>query len=160
MNRCTVIIVATLLGLAIAAPQAAFAQSNPWIGTWNTNLAKSTFSPGPPLRSQILTIQAEGQGHRLTVETINAQGNPAKLVVVRPHDDGRPYPVMGVTAFDAEAIKTVNDSTLWIIRTKDGKIVATIVSVISADGKTFTDTATGVNANGQPFYNVLVREKQ
>jgi len=161
MNRCTVIIATTLLGLAITAPQAAFAQSiNPWIGTWNTNLAKSTYSPGPPPRSQILTIQAEGQGHRLTVETINAEGNPVKLVLVRPHEDGKPYPVMGVAAFDAEAFKTVNDSTVWIIRTKDGKIVSTVVSVMSADGKSYTDTVTGVNQNGQPFYNVVVREKQ
>jgi hypothetical protein len=147
-------------GFATVLPQAGFAQSNPWIGTLQTNLAKSTFSPGPPPRSQILTFQAEGQGHRLTIETINAQGNPAKLVVIRPHDDGKPYQVMGVAAFDAEAIKTVNDSTVWIIRTKGGKIVSTIVSVISADGKTFTDTITGVNANGQQFYNVAVRDKQ
>jgi hypothetical protein len=155
MNRCTVITATTLLGLAITAPQTAFAQSNPWMGTWNTNLAKSTYSPGPPPWSNILTFQPEGQGHRLTIETINAQGNPAKVVLVRPHEDGKPYPVMGVAAFDAEAIKAVNDSTYWIIRTKDGKIVSTIVSVMSADGKSFTDTIAGVNANGQPFYNVV-----
>jgi hypothetical protein len=125
-------------------------------GTWKIDLAKSTFSPGPPPRSQILTLEKEGQGERLTVETIDAQGNPAKLVVSRPHLDGKPFSVMGIAAFDAEALKTVNDSTAWIIRTKGG----TIVSVISADGKTFTDTITGVNANGQPFYNVAVREKQ
>jgi hypothetical protein len=29
-----------------------------------------------------------------------------------------------------------------------------------ADRKSFTDTFAGVNPNGQPFYNVLVREKQ
>src|SRR5215467_12741469 len=85
------------LGFGDYRPSSPFAQSiNPWIGTWNTNLAKSTYSPGPPPRSQILTIQAEGQGHRLTVETINAEGNPVKLVLVRPHEDGKPYPVMGV----------------------------------------------------------------
>jgi hypothetical protein len=96
----------------------------------------------------------------LTVETINAQGNPVKLVQVRPHEDGKPYPVMGVAAFDSEAFKTVNDSTVWIIRTKDGKIVSTVVSVMSADGKSYTDTIAGVNANGQQFNVVAVREKQ
>jgi ketosteroid isomerase-like protein len=162
MNRRIglILFVATLLGLAITFPQSVSAQSNPWIGTWNTNLAKSTYSPGPPPRSNILTFQPEGQGHRVTVETINAQGSPAKFVLVRPHEDGKPYPVTGVAGFDAEAIKAVNDSTYWIIRTKDGKIVSTIVSVMSADRKSFTDTFAGVNPNGQPFYNVLVREKQ
>jgi hypothetical protein len=151
-----------LLGLAVATalPQAGFAQSNPWIGTWNTNLAKSTFSPGPPPRGpQTFTFQTEGQGHRMTIEGIDAQGNPQKLVLTRI-DDGKPHPITGNPAFDAEAFKTVNDSTVWIIRTKAGKVVSTTMSVMSADGKTFTDTITGVNANGQAFYNVAVREKQ
>jgi hypothetical protein len=162
MNRCTILIATTLLGLAITTPQAAFAQSNPWMGTWNANLAKSTFSPGPPPRSLILTFQPEGQGHRLTIENINAQGNPAKVVVIRPNDDGdgKPYPVTGAAAFDAEARKTVNDSTWWLVRTKAGKVVTTIVSVMSADGKTFSDTITGVNANGQPLYNFVIYDKQ
>jgi hypothetical protein len=161
MNRRNIFMVAGALGLAVATlPQTAFAQNNPWIGTWKTNLAKSTFSPGQPPRSQTLTLDPEGQGLRLTIETINAQGNPAKLVVSRPHDDGRPYPVTGVAAFDAEAIRTVNDSTVWIIRTKAGKVTTTIIAEMSPDGKSFTDTITGVNANGQPFYNVAVREKQ
>ena len=39
----------TVLGLAVAAlPQLGFAQSVPWLGTWQLNLAKSKYSPGPP----------------------------------------------------------------------------------------------------------------
>jgi hypothetical protein len=160
INRRTLTTMA-LLGLAVATalPQAGFAQSNPWIGTWKTNLAKSTFSPGPPPRSQTLTFETEGQGHRLTFEAIGAEGNPVKFVVSRI-DDGKFHPVAGNPAFDAEAFKTVNDSTVWIIRTKAGKVVTTIIGVMSADGKTFTDTLTGVNANGQQFYDVAVCEKQ
>jgi hypothetical protein len=161
MNRRTVLIATTLLGSAITAPQAAFAQSSQWlVGTWKLNLAKSTYTPGPPPRSQTLTFETEAQGHRVTVETINAQGNPAKAVLIR-HDDGKSYPVTGnAAAFDAEAFRTVNDSTAWVIRTKAGKVVTTIVAEMSADGKSFTDTITGVNADGQPFYIVAVREKQ
>jgi hypothetical protein len=56
----------TAAGLvAISVPQTAFAQSNPLfnsvIGTWKLNLAKSTYSPGPPPRSRTLILQAEGQ---------------------------------------------------------------------------------------------------
>jgi hypothetical protein len=160
MNRRTVLIATTLLGLAITTPQAAFAQSSQWlIGTWKTNLAKSTYTPGPLPRSQTLTFETEGQGHRVTVETINAQGNLAKAVFIR-HDDGKSYPVTGNAAFDAEAFRTVNDSTAWVIRTKAGKVVMTIVAEMSADGKTLTDTVTGVDTNGQPFYAVAIREKQ
>jgi hypothetical protein len=160
MNLQTVLTATTLLGLATTAPQAAFAQSSEWlIGTWKTNLAKSTYSPGPPPRSQTLTFETEGRGHRVTSETINAQGNPVKAVFIR-HDDGKSYPVTGNAAFDSEAFRTVNASTAWIIRTKAGKVATTIVAEISADGKSLTDTITGLNANGQPFYIVAVREKQ
>ena len=74
MNRRTLTTMA-LLGLAVATalPQIGFAQSNPWIGTWKADLAKSTFSPGPPPRSMTVTFQAEGQGLRLTFDIIDAQ---------------------------------------------------------------------------------------
>jgi hypothetical protein len=35
-----------------------------------------------------------------------------------------------------------------------------LIMVLSADGKTNTVTVTGVNANGQPIYNVAVYDKQ
>jgi hypothetical protein len=159
MNRRNIIIVTTLVGLAISVPQTAFAQSYPWIGTWKMNLAKSTFTPGPPLRSLTLAFETEGQGHKLTADGIGPQGNPVKFVVSRI-DDGKLRAVTGVGAFDGEAFKSVNDSTVWIVRTKAGKVVSTIVSVMSADGKTFNDTITGINANGQPFYDFLIYDKQ
>jgi hypothetical protein len=150
-----------LLGLAVATalPQAGLAQSNQLIGTWKLNLAKSTYSPGPPPRSQTITTQTEGQGLRLTIDTIDAQGNPAKgvLTVI---DDGKSYPVTGVSGYDAASFKQVNDSTSWVIRTNAGKVVQTLINAMSADGKTWTTTTTGVNPDGQQFYNVVIREKQ
>jgi hypothetical protein len=37
--------------IALLVPLAGSAQTDPLIGTWKLNLAKSTFNPGPPLRS-------------------------------------------------------------------------------------------------------------
>jgi hypothetical protein len=138
----------TLLGLAVASalPQTGFAQSDPLIGTWKLNLAKSTHSPGPPPRSDTATFQAEGQGLRLTVEGINSQGNPVNVVVMF-FDDGKSHPVTGNPAFDAQSNKRVNDSTWWGIQTKAGKVVGTSIMAVSADGKTETFTSTGVNAS-------------
>src|ERR1700676_3573059 len=128
MNRRTALTLTTtaLLGLAVATalPQTGVAQSNPWIGTWKTNVAKSTYSPGPPPRSQTTTYQAEGQGLRLIVEAIDAQGNPTKAVFGLPAD-GKSCPVTGVPGYDAASAKIVNGSTLWTIRTKAEKLVQT-----------------------------------
>jgi hypothetical protein len=157
MNRRTMLTVMVLL--AVAGPKAAFAQSNPLIGTWTLNLAKSTYSPGPPPRSQTITTQAEGQGLRFTLDTVDAQGKPTKAVLLAV-DDGKSYPVTGNPDYDGTSFKQVNDSTAWVIRTKAGKVVQTLVSVVSADGKTWTLTTAGVAPNGQQLYNVAIREKQ
>jgi hypothetical protein len=89
----------------------------------------------------------------------NAQGDAAKGVLVEFHD-GKFHPVTGVPAYDAEAEKDIDDSTAWIIRTKAGKVVQTLIAEVSADRKTWTVTQGGINANGQPFNNVVVRERQ
>jgi hypothetical protein len=152
-----------LLGLAVlfttALPQIGFAQSDPLIGTWKLNLAKSTYSPGPPPRSQTASFQAEGKGLRETLEAINAQGNSANGVFMI-FDDGKSYPVMGNPAFDGQSFKRVNESTWWGIRTKAGKVVQTIILAVSADGKTETATNRGIDASGQQFYNVGIYDKQ
>jgi hypothetical protein len=69
MNRCTKFMLAgiALLGLAVAAlPRAGFAQSDPFIGTWQLNLAKSKFSPGPGPKSATMNVQGEGENHNVT----------------------------------------------------------------------------------------------
>jgi hypothetical protein len=161
MRRIAFMTGVTLLGLAIVAlPQVGFAQSvNPWVGTWKLNLAKSTYSPGPGPRSQTMTAEAVGQGLRFTTEGINAQGNSAKGIIMA-FDDGKFYPVTGVPGYDAQASKVVSESTAWGIRTKAGKVVQTLITELSADGKTWTLTIAGVNANGQPLNDVIVMEKQ
>src|SRR5216683_426328 len=56
----------------------ASAQGDPQVGTWELDLAKSTFSPGPPPRRQTLTYSAEGQGLTavLLLQGIDASGKP------------------------------------------------------------------------------------
>ena len=167
MNRRTLTTMA-MLGLTVlfatALPQIGFGQSNPFynslIGTWKLDLAKSTYSPGPPPRSATLTFQAEGQGGlRVTIETVDAQGNTTKGGGALPND-GNFHPVAGNPDFDAQADKAANDSTGWIIRTKAGKIVQTLIGVVSADGKTLTITTGGVTVDGRQINNVFVDEKQ
>lgn len=163
MNRRTTLTLMTMALLAVvsatALTQIGFAQSNSIVGTWKLNLAKSTYSPGPPPQSQTLNYEAVGQGMRVTANGIDAQGNPTK-VVFEVFFDGKPYPVTGTAAYDAASYKIVNDSTVEITRTKAGKVVQTATRVLSADGTTVTVTTTGVDATGQQINNVAVYDKQ
>src|SRR5580704_6581712 len=90
MNRRTLTTM-VLLGLAVATvlPEIAFAQTDPFFGTWQLNLAKSKYSPGPPPKSETVNVQAEGQGLKATITRVNAEGNPINYTV-GPIFDGLP----------------------------------------------------------------------
>jgi hypothetical protein len=56
--------------------------------------------------------------------------------------------------------KARGGNTITGTRKKGGKQVQTFTTVVSADGKTRTTTATGTNAAGQKVDNVQVSDKQ
>src|SRR6185295_7475743 len=52
-----------------------FAQaSDPRIGPWKLDVAKSKYSPGPPPKGQTLKIEPSGQGEKVTSEVVTADG--------------------------------------------------------------------------------------
>jgi hypothetical protein len=163
MNRRTFTTIAMLFSAAVfttTLPQAGFAQSNPLVGTWKLNLEKSKYSPGPAPKSSTRTTEAVGQSFRTTFEGISAEGNPTKLVLGPYSYDGKPYPVTGTLDFDAASYKQISNSMNEVTLIKSGKNVQTATGVLSADGKTYTITNSGVNAKGQQFTNVSVYDKQ
>jgi hypothetical protein len=137
---------------AAALPQLAF-------GTWNLNLQRSQFIPGPAPRSLILNIAQDGQNIRDTLQMTDAQGNASTRVVMHVYD-GTPHPATGFSDFDATVITQVDANSLIASRLKAGKLVQVGTFVISQDGKTLMTTITGVNVNGQPVRSVSVYDKQ
>ena len=157
MNRRTSTTM-VLLGLVIVAlPQASFAQSNPFPGTWQLNVAKSKFA-GPPPKSLTLNVQAEGRGLKFTFVGVDAEGNPINDTVTAVFD-GMPHPADNPN-FDARAAARVDASTIITSATKAGRLVETQTGAVSSDGKTQTLTTTGINANGQPITSIAVYDKR
>jgi hypothetical protein len=146
------------LAIATALPQIAFAQSDPFLGTWQLNLAKSKYSPGPPPKSTIVNIQAEAQGLKVTVTGVNAEGSPINNTFTAV-GDGIPYPA-GNPNFDASAAVLVDAYTLINSRTKAGKFVGTQTVVVSPDGKTLMATNILLDANRRPINSITVFDKQ
>ena len=147
--------------LATAIPETALAESNPLIGAWKLNLAKSKYMGAPPPRSTTLTFTAEGQNLTNTADTIDAQGQTVKTVFVHIYD-GKPHPTTGVPGglYDSSAYTKSDANTINIVRSKDGKAVQTGWAVLSGDGKTYTVTTGGTGPNGQAMSSVAVFEKQ
>ena len=136
-------------------------QSESRVGTWELNLAKSTFSPGPPPKRQTLTYQTAGSQWTALLQGIDASGKPinpdtSNLAI---NFDGKDHPTPNVD-YETSAWKRIDANKYEVIRKKAGKAVLTTSNVVSIDGKTMTITTKGVNADGQPINNVSVYDKR
>jgi hypothetical protein len=135
------------------------AQSDPEIGTWKLNPAKSRYNPGPAPKSQTITIVAAGNGISVTSMGTDATGRPINTTYTVNYD-GKDMPVKGSPSYDMTSLKRVNATTTELARKKEGKLVQTTRRVVSADGKTMTVTTTGENEQGIKVNNIGVFEKQ
>jgi hypothetical protein len=151
----------TLLGLAIVAlPDLGFAQSDPFIGIWQLNVAKSKYTPGAPPKSQTWYIRDdEGKNRKNSQVTINGDGVPSALVFIHIYDD-KPRPVPGAQGYDESAYARVDGHTINARYLKDGKVVQTGMWVVSPDGNALTASYTGTNRNGQQINITAVYDKQ
>lgn len=149
------------LGVILTAAAALISAqgTNPRVGTWELNVAKSKYSPGPAPKSQTLKIEAAGDAEKVTSEIVSATGNRSTTTYAAPYD-GKPHPLNGSELADSVAIKRIDDYTSERTDTRAGKVVQTYTRVVSKDGKTMTVTVKGTNTQGQPVSNVIVFEKR
>jgi hypothetical protein len=159
MNR---ILVAVAI-LAALVPSVLLAQSNPFVGTWKLNTAKSKYSPGPAPQSTTATYQAQGDGVKVSSDGTAGDGSRVAWSYTANYD-GKDNPISGTTTAlngaDTVALKRINPNTTEATFKKAGRVVLTGRQVVSKDGKVMTITAKGTAANGQPINRLLVEDKQ
>jgi len=146
--------------VASAFPQTSFAQSSPLIGTWKLNLEKSNLPPGTSPRSQTATFQQDGQNIKNTNQTIDAQGNAMTNVFLHIYD-GQPHPTTGNPLYDTSAYLRLDGNIIVLSRFKGGKLIQVGTIVVSQDGKSRTNTTSGiVGPNGLAGTTISVYDKQ
>jgi hypothetical protein len=147
----TAIVVAVFSGLVLAQ------STDPLVGRWKLNVAKSK---GAPAKSGMTRVEAAGAGVKFTVDLVDADGTAHHWMFTANYD-GKDNPVTGNSPYgDVVALTRVDERT-WSITTKrDGKVTVTQTIVVSADGKTRTTATKGTNAKGQPVDSVSFYEKQ
>jgi hypothetical protein len=144
--------------LTAAAAMIAAQGANPRIGTWHLNVAKSKYDPGPAPKSQTLTIEAAGDGEKVTSEIVSASGATTTATYTAAYD-GKPHTLTGSEIADTVTLKRIDANTSERVDSKGGKTVQTYTRTVSKDGKTMTVTIKGTNAQGKPVHNVAVFEK-
>jgi formylglycine-generating enzyme required for sulfatase activity len=146
--------------VAATAGMAALAWAgDPVVGTWNLNVAKSKFRPGPAPKRETRIYEAQGDGIKVTVKTIEADGRTTTVHVAANYD-GKDYPVTGSSDYDAIELKRVNDQVAEAILMHGQRLVANAKREISADGKTMTITYKTPSDADHPVNNQAVYDKQ
>ncbi len=147
----------TFAAAAIFSVSGMLAQSNPQIGTWNLNVAKSKFAGMPAPKSQTTVAEASGTGVHSKTTKVAADGTTTSYEWTVLSFDGKDYPVTGSGApGDTIAVKR-SGNTFDSSMKKAGKVVQTNKVVYSKDGKLRTLTIT---LHGQTTSSVLVYERQ
>ena len=150
-------IAAVAVALSFIATAACFA-ANPHMGTWKLNEAKSKLLPG--MGKNITVVYAEMKDKmEVTVDGVDKDGKPTHSVWVGKFD-GKTYPVKGNLPYNSVAYKVVNDRTNDLTAMKDGKMLWTGKSTVSADGKSRTVTLNGTDADGKKFKGKAVYDKE
>jgi hypothetical protein len=147
------------LALLIATGQALAQTTDPVVGTWELNLAKSVFTPGPAPKSETRTYEASGSDFKLKLNGIDGNGKPTSIQASYSMD-GREHPIIGSPDADSQSIKRVDALSTEGTLKKSGKVVQTVRREITKDGKTMTITFKGVNARGDTIHNKMVFEKR
>lgn len=144
-----------LLG-AIFVATSAYA-ADPIVGTWNLNVAKSKFSPGPAPRAGTRVYTESAGLYTLDQKITTADGKQNSLKV--QYRDGQDVKDPGDTTASTSAKKV--DANTWNFDVKmGGKVVGHVHRVVSADGKTLTVHNTGRQGDAPAADDTMVFDKQ
>lgn len=128
------------------------------MGTWKLDEAKSKIAAGAPKNTTVV-YEAAGDSVKVTVDGVDADGKPSHNEWTGKFD-GKDYPLTGDPTADTRSYKRINDHTLALTNTKDGKVTTTGRITVSADGKTRTVTTSGKDASGKQIDSTAVYNKQ
>ena len=95
-SKVTRITTVLSVGLLLVAALAGAQSKDPFVGTWKLNLAKSTYSPGPPPKSTTSVYEVAGKGYKVSVKTEPASG-PVQEWSYTSDFDGKDVPVSGAS---------------------------------------------------------------
>ena len=118
-----------------------------WFGVWTLNVARSSYSSGPPpYKRATRRIEPSERGVRIVDDLVRPRGGVVHLEWIGRFD-GLDYPVQGVEVVLSNAYRCQDDRTCELVQKLDGEVVVTARLTISPDGKVLTTVATGQAAS-------------
>jgi hypothetical protein len=150
------------VGLTFVTDVSAQSKDDPSIGTWKLNVAKSKFTPGPPIKADTRSYEVQDGWLIVTTETTQPSGEKTGVRFAAKFD-GKEYPQIGRFAPTVALIsyQPVDKRTLkYTVKDTAGKVTSTNTRTVSMDGKTMTIEQKSTDASGRPVLNVELFELQ
>ena len=145
----------------LVAPALMKADTNAITGTWKLNLEKSKYPPNLAPKSLTRTITADGDKVTYSFDGQAADGSAMKYSFTVQYD-GKDYEISGPGPFGADhiSLKMVDSHTTVGTLKKGDKVVSTVHTTVSHDGKTATVSGKGTDKDGKPIHQTQVFDKQ
>jgi hypothetical protein len=134
------------------------AKTNPHMGTWKLNEAKSKIAAGATKNSTVV-YEAAGDDTKVTVDGTDGDNNPVHSEWTGKFD-GKCYAVTGDSTADQRCYRVLSRRSMRLTNKKDGKVSVSGTITVSANGKMRTVTTSGTDAKGKRFRTVAVYDKE
>ena len=145
---------------SVALGQAHGKTENAFAGTWKGN-AQSKPPKGTGVKEESMIVAVEGDTITVTILDTLDDGKVVTTKISAPTAGGP------ITSIDppAEAgstamLKKIDDRTVLLTTTMNGKLILKQRAVVSPDHKTMTVQESGVDPKGQAFKGMLVYDRQ
>ena len=156
------------LSLCLLLPMSALsqtspAQSNPLLGSWTLNVAKSSVDYAPLPREELRTYWVTSANEMVfSVEGTDGTGIPYAYGSTAAVD-GREYPMPGTgtrNGGDTVSWTLVDANTIDAVVWKLGEVVNRARLQVSDDGMVLTITENGTGPDGMPTHGLRIYDRQ
>lgn len=144
-----------LVLLAFATPLLA---SDPFVGTWTLNSAKTKYTAGSPPKNVTIVIEEQGDNLQVTATGTNSDDSSISVKYTVPVKGGTGTVQQG--DFDSISARQISAHVRQNTYMKAGKELRSRRIVVSDDGKTMKSTVKGTGVTGQPMAVVDFYDKQ
>lgn len=145
------------LVLLLLGSAAMLVAADPSVGTWKVDLAKSKYKTGALPKEQLVTVSEEGSNLHVMVKGTSSDGKPFSWGYSAPATGGAGKVMEG--PWDTVSVKQIGDAQREAKYAKGGKVMFTVRTKVSPDGKMMTATVKGNTPLGQ-IDGTTVAEKQ
>jgi hypothetical protein len=130
-----------------------------WLGTWDADIAHSTFKGRAPYRSGTMAVTAEGGMTHVVCDVVTANG-AAFHFEYRDPQDGTDVPVTGNPYYDSESTVWTDLFTATRTERRRGEIIGKTIFVVAPDGMSYTATSSRTTPEDGHLYTSVILWKR